>query len=190
MPMESNLSDSTSKPEASTTKPPSNALNSMAPEEAFALFQENPVGFIETVLGQASRVHLTLMQEQVELQNALYLARRSVPDFAEMEPYILKELEQILQSDEDGVLDPWPDMLERAVKAFQAKLSTVSKQRNLSGSDSNVKSNPFFSEGGGTRKPAELAPKFTRKQIASMSLSEFIENEEAINKALREKKIK
>jgi hypothetical protein len=173
----------TSTPQASELK----RLMALTPEEAGKELMADPIGMMTTLISELANDHLMLLAQQLELQAALEVARRSQPDFAQFEPMILQELSALIANDEDGVLDPWPSLIERATAKFASKLEGVLKQH------------PELAQAGADKRPhmegAEAKPngtgkqRYSRQAIESMSLEEFLNNEEAINNALRHNRI-
>jgi hypothetical protein len=171
-------------------------------EMARKSLQDNPVAFIQTIISQMAQGHLDTMREQIELQSAIQFARRYTPDFLRFEPFILQEVAQLISQDEDGVLDPWPDLLERGKEKFKERLKILAAQDPAQAKAllSQVNNEPsttsneaaaklLYQEKAGNRLPTPLDSQFSRKAIEKMSLSEFLNQEEAINKAVRNKKI-
>lgn len=185
---------SSSAPSSSLSEAVS-APSTLSKEEALAAFKANPVGFIELVLAHSAQQHLDTLKEQIELQSALQMARLQDDEFAKFEPFILNAVAQLIKEDADGILAPWPQLLAQAKARFQSQFKALLQQKpqllDL------LKANPDqvqtlvapYLEGTGGKKTAALAPKFSRKQIAAMSLEEFAANEEAINQAMKEKRI-
>lgn len=171
----------------------------MSPQEALRQFEQNPIGFIQGVIDQVAGQHLDTMREQIELQSALFFARKHDADFQRFEPYILQELARLIQNDEDGILDPWPDLIERAKDQFRQKFVQLAQSNPHQLQELlQVGKSPA---GGGTtgtayqekatnRRSVVEPGSFSRKAIASMSMDEFLEQEEAINQALRDQRIR
>lgn len=176
-------------PEAKPTTPPSELkrLMGLSAEDAGKELMADPIGMITTIVSELANDHLMLAAQQLELQAALEVARRSQPDFAQFEPMILQEMSALIANDEDGVLDPWPSLIERATARFASKLEGV------------LKKHPELAQAGAGSRPymegAEAKPhgggnkRYSRQAIESMSLEEFLNNEEAINTALRHNRI-
>ena len=157
----------------------------MSPKEAKQAFDADPVGFIETVVHQSADKHLDLFKEQAELLSALQFARLSNPDFKQFEPFILKEIAYLIETDEDGILDPWDSLLERGFAQFKERFTQLIKQQ----AQLKQEQASAIMEKPGQRSPVKAKPKFSRKQIANMSLGEFLANESAIDQAMQQQRI-
>jgi hypothetical protein len=171
--------------------------DSISAEEALQLFNNDPIGFINEVVSGLIDYHSGSLSEQMALQNALMVAQKTIPEFRQFEPYILKELADLIASDSDGILEPWPIMIEKAVAAFKERFAQMAKDdqaltQELMGKLAHQSSSaqPISLEASGTRTPVEVKPHFTRKDISSMSMEEFLTNESAINQALKERRVK
>jgi len=162
-------------------------LMNLPPAEAGQALMADPIGVITSIIGELANDHLMLAAQQLELQAALEVARRSQPDFNRFEPMILQEMSSLIANDEDGVLDPWPELIQRASERFASKLQAMLKQHPELAQATNT---PIpYMEGADPRPMAAAKPNYTRKAIESMSLEEFLTNEEAINNALRNNRI-
>jgi hypothetical protein len=181
-----------------TTTPPPSSNDTAAPAplpwhqqpatQAAQAFMADPVATLTQFLTDWKETQLTHYAEQMQLMAALEVARRSLPDFKQFEPMILQELSQLIASDDDGVLDPWPTLLQRATDQFSKKLDDVLKQHtNLAGNPTTA--TPPTLETTHASKPQRVTPTYTRQAINAMSLDEFLSNEEAINNALRHNRI-
>ena len=172
----------------------SDQVNALSPEAALQKLQENPVLFIEEMIEKSAGQHLDLMREQLELQSALHFAKRYLPDFQRFEPFILQELAQMIQDDEDGVLEPWPDLLEQAMERFRERFLKLIKEDpdrvNTLLSPESEGIEPVHKERAHNRKVNKAKPSYTRKQIESMSLEDFLTHEATINQALKDQRIK
>jgi hypothetical protein len=184
--------------ELENTQKNTEATNSISVEEALALFSKDPIGFINEVVSGLIDYHSGSLTEQMALQNALLIAQKTIPEFKQFEPYILKELADLITNDEDGVLDPWPVMIDRAVTAFKKRFSQMVEQDpgltaqwlNQENSIENRSAKPTGIEPNGARTQPAVQPQFTRKAISQMSMEEFLANESAINQALKERRVK
>jgi hypothetical protein len=164
------------------------------PTESLKQFQTDPVGFIQAVVEKTGAQHLDLIREQMEMQSAIHFARRYQKDFEKFEPFILQEVAQMIQSDADGILDPWPDLIEQATQRFRTRFVDMLKNNpeemkqllKLEGDPTPT----VYKEKAGKQRSPEVKPSYTRQQIASMSLSDFMSQEASINQALQEKRIK
>ncbi len=158
-----------------------------------ALFTD-PVGFVQSIVDSSAQTHLADLKDEAELNGALRAARRAHPEFARFESFILQEVVELLKTDSDGIIDPWQDLLEKGFNKFQEKFKETVKNNpelleNAVGSQPIDSSNAFI-EGSSARVGADPLPSFTREQIAKMSSDEFLANEEAIEKALKLKRIR
>lgn len=177
------------QPKPELDKPPAPPT----PAEAMKQFEKDPVGFIQGIIEASAGQHLDLMREQLELQSALHFARRYQPDFQRFEPFILQELAQLIQQDEDGILDPWPDLLDRAMERFRERFLALLKKdpekvKELLAPEASFDTKAH-KEKASNKKTKTNAPNYTRKQIESMTLEDFIAQEATINQALKDQRI-
>lgn len=162
----------------------SSALSS---QEDLAQFVQDPAGFVRQLVEEEAVKHLARLKEEAELRGALNVFRRNHPEFARFEPLIMQEVVALIQNDPDGHIDPWDTLLEKAMKNFKQKFQEMLKDGSLKPDIENQQ--PPFVEGSGNRIPQELPPRFSREQIANMSMSEYLKNEAAIDAALRNQRI-
>jgi hypothetical protein len=165
-------------------------LTQLEPEAARDALMADPVGFVRAIVDAAAKVHLTDLKEQAELRGALLAFRRANPEFAKFEAYVLPLVAELIQTDPDGVIDPWQTLLEKAFSQFKARFSeTLKNTPELLASQAKSVRPDSLLEGNANRIQPEAQPNFTREQIARMSLDEFIRNEKAINQALKQGRI-
>ncbi len=155
----------------------------------------DPVGFVQRIVESSAQNHLANLKDEAELNGAIRSARKAHPEFERFESFILQEVAELIKTDEDGVIEPWHDLLEKGFNQFQSKFQEMVKQRpellKAGANDSTAGKNAkAFVEGGTTRTSPEPLPSFTREQIANMSINEFLANEQAIEKALKLKRIR
>lgn len=94
----------------------------LSPEQALALFGEDPVEFVATVAEFASRQNLTRIRDEAELKASLSTARQKMADFSSIEGSIMAEVDHLIATDKDGIIDPWPVLFEKAYNNVQAAL--------------------------------------------------------------------
>lgn len=163
-------------------------LNSLPPNQALALFQQNPVGFIQRIVGDAAQYHLAMLKEQAELDGAVQAFQKTHPDFQRFQQFILQEAADLLQNYDSVATGSWPQILEKAMENFKQKF-TQSIQDNQS-SGAGASQNPPYMEGSANRSTMEMPASFTREQIGKMSMQDFLKNEAAINDALKNNRIR
>jgi len=73
-------------------------LSSLPPSQAFAIFQKNPVGFIQKIVGDAAQYHLAMLKEQAELDGAINAFQKTHPEFQRFQQFILQEAADLLQN--------------------------------------------------------------------------------------------
>ncbi|MEB3246171.1 MAG: hypothetical protein VKJ06_09345 [Vampirovibrionales bacterium] len=163
-----------------------NTENTKALLEAF---YANPVGFIKGIIADEAETHLAKvgkdMQESAQLEQAILMLRKHEPDFEKLEPYVLQEAARLIETDEDGVIDPWPVLLDKALASVKKNLKEmIAKEITPEGAQASVPKLPKQMAPAGPRDASSRAQHFTRQQIAQMSLAEFMRHEPAINAAL------
>lgn len=194
-------SESTTAPPSTGSEPPAGSMSKeLSPQQAREAFEQDPVGFVTRIVDQLATLHLQNLKEQVELQAALQALRQSQPEFRQFEPFILQELAHLIQSDEDGILDPWPQLLNRATTRFRERFQQLAKQQpelikpllNAAAATQDTPPSAVYPylEQPGNRQPLPADPSFSRQQIKRMSLDEFLAQEDAINQAMRQNRIK
>lgn len=165
-------------------------LEALAPAEALAALQADPVRFVQRVVSDATGKHLALMKEEAEMQGALNVFLKANPDAGRFLPFILQEVRTLIANDDDGAIDPWETLLNKGLAQFREKFKeTLKKQPELL-EQAAAQSELPYQEGKANRVPQPLPPSFTRDQIANMSLEAFLENESAINEALKSNRIR
>ena len=158
--------------------------NSQALREAF---DADPVGFIKDIIAQEAEGHLAklteTLAESAQIQQTVLALRKHNPEFAQFEPYILQEVAHLIQNDPDGILDPWPVLFDKAMAAFKANFQKIMANQVPEG----AKNEPSKAqmEPAGNRDGSNKPQRFTRNQIAQMSLDEYLRNESAIGEALK-----
>jgi hypothetical protein len=156
-------------------------------QDLLSQFVQSPVDFIRQIIAEEAGKHLANLKEEAELRGALNAFRKSNPDFVRFEPLILQEVGRLIQNDPDGDIDPWEKLLEKASenfkKKFQAMLEEGSLKPLLKGQQ------PPFIESSNNRIVQEHPPRFSRTQIANMSMGEYLKNEAAIDDALKSQRI-
>ncbi|MCE3235974.1 MAG: hypothetical protein K0Q50_2154 [Vampirovibrio sp.] len=179
-------------PTAASTPTPapslsSNNLDSLPPEQAVALFAQNPVAFVREIVNQAAQLHLADLKDEAELRGAITAFRRTHPEFDRFQPFIMQEVASLIQDDPDGVIDPWNTLLEKGLQRFQQKFKeTVYGPPAIA----EAGASPPYMETAANRQNPDEPPVFTREQIARMSMPEFLKQEAAINEAMKEKRIR
>ena len=179
-----------SQPPAQAPNPQAEqALQQQAHETILNDFLSDPIGFIQDVVNQSAEQHLANLKDEAELKGAMRVIRRDEPDFERFQPFILQEVAKLIENDPDGVLDPWDDLLRKGLKNFKEKFKkTLAENPELLLKQQQEAQKPLM-EGATPRKPRPRLPSFTREEIAQMSVQEFIQNEQAIEQALRMKRI-
>lgn len=163
-------------------------LNQLPPAQALALFTQDPVGFIQQIVGEAATQHLADLKEQAELNGAMSAFRKLHPDFQRFEPFIVQEAAELLQHDDSLGTEPWSKILEKAMENFKQKFSQSIQESQMT--DKLPAQTPPYVEGGTNRVMPEAPANFTREQIGRMSMKDFLKNEAAINEALKNNRIK
>ncbi len=179
-------------PPQSPANPTPPTIESLPPNQALELFVSDPFSFVRQIVDDAAKVHLSDLKEEAELKSALSSFRKKSPEFARFEPFILQEVVTLLRDDPDGGTDQWETLLEKGLaifsQKFQAtlkeKMDTVDSEKNTS----NPNQSPYM-EAATPRQTSSEPPRFSRQQIAQMSLPEFLKNEAAINEALKNKRV-
>lgn len=160
-------------------------------EDVFKRMVEDPEGYLSELMGRVLQHEVQLMREEMELQSALRFARQKHPEFKSFENYILQELMSLLDSDPAVEKLSWEDMIDKAFNRLQEKFKTaVQKNPEQFTVDSVDEVKKAFMEGGTSRKPLPKPASFNRKEIANMSLEDFIRQEAAIDEALRSNRIR
>ena len=174
-----------------SVKPDSETLKQLPPDIALQQLHQDPVKFVQQVVNAAAIDHLQRLKEEAELQGALNAFRRVHPDAQRFEPFILQEVARLLQSDSGYAAMPWDALLEKGLAVFREKFkATLTANPDMKNQANNGNKNGAQMEGVGNRKLPSAAPAFTRNQIANMSLPEFIAQEQAINDALKNNRIR
>lgn len=178
-----------------TDDPAPQTLDGLSPAQALDLLVKNPVEFVRNIVNDAARMHLADLKEEAELRGAIHAFRKNYPEFDRFEPFILQEVARLIREDADGVHDPWPALLEKAMQHFRGKLSDTLKSAQKEDGDSDSASGPSPAdppriETAANRTPSQPMPSFTREQISRMSLEDFLKYEDAINTALQARRIR
>lgn len=170
----------------------SNNENSMSVEDICKRLIENPEAFLKEIVGQVMQNELYLLREEMELKSALKHARHQYPEFKTFENYILQELMGVVDEEPEIVKLSWDEILSKGLERVQARLKSAVQNLpeaiEVSGNAEEIKKAHI--EGNTPRKHQPLMPNFSRSEIAKMSLSDFIKNEEAINEALKNNRIR
>ncbi|WP_303673479.1 hypothetical protein [Vampirovibrio chlorellavorus] len=170
--------------------PPS--IESLPPNQALELFVSDPFSFVRQIVDDAAKTHLADLKEEAELKSALNSFRKKSPEFARFEPFILQEVVTLLRDDPDGGTDQWETLLEKGLAIFSQKFqATLKEKMDTVDSEKNSgipKQNPYMEAATQRQTPSE-PPRFSRQQIAQMSLPEFLKNEAAINEALKNNRV-
>ena len=179
-------------PKAVNEQPQTSDASALSPEDALAALNGNPVGFIRDVVDKAALEHLQRLKEEAELEGALRTFRKAHPDARQFEPFIMQEVADLIQNDDDGVIDPWHKLLEKGLEVFKKKFKATLKNDPglLEKQADETPETVMQMEGRNNRTLPKATASFTRDQIAKMSLSEFVAQEEAINEALKSKRIR
>ncbi|WMU93398.1 hypothetical protein EMOOHJMP_00205 [Microcystis phage MaAM05] len=181
---------------AEAPQPPANqappSIESLPPNQALELFVSDPFSFVQQIVEDAAKSHLADLKEEAELKSALNGFRKKSPEFARFEPFILQEVVTLLREDPDGGTDQWETLLEKGLAIFSQKFQDTLKEKlNASDSEkntSNPNQTPYME--AATRRQTPTEPlRFSRQQIAQMSLPEFLKHEAAINEALKNNRV-
>ena len=178
-------------PPAETQAP--QTIDALPPEQALTVFVQNPVGFIRDIVEQAASMHLTNLKEEAELRGALNAIRKSHPQYAQFEEFILQETGKVIQEDPETAIKPWHDLLEAGLERFKKNFKELIKAEagKATSEAGSIPNAPVpYMEGASVRELPTEVPSFTREQIAKMSLDEFLAKEPAINQALQNNRIK
>lgn len=179
---------SPSPPEA-IPQPPT--LESLPPTQALELFINDPFEFVRQIVENAAKTHLSDLKEEAELKSALNTARKNSPEFQRFEPFILQEVVTLLKNDPDSSSASWENLLEKATAIFGQKFEATLQEKTDTENAQNTKQNELpYMETSANRIANMEPPSFTRKQIASMSLPEFLKQEAAINQAIQNNRIR
>jgi hypothetical protein len=162
-------------------------LSALPAAQSLKALMQNPVGFVQQIVAQTTESALADLKDQAELRGALNMFRKAHPEFSRFESFILQEVVSLIETDPDGVIDPWDKLLEKAMKNFQRKFQETVNQEAIK---RDSLSEPPFMEGSANRVIPEPQPAFSRDQIARMSLDEFLKNEAFINEALKNNRIR
>lgn len=168
------------------------SLSSLSAAEVESLlndFYTDPIGFIEMVVDASAEKHLVDLRDEVELRAALNTFWKKHADAKQFEPYVMQALAHVIQTDEDGVLGEWDELMEKALLLFQSQFGELVKNHPEL---KPLKPNASLAamEKGQPRNMPTAKPRFTRQQIAKMTPEEFAKNESAIEEAMRMGRIK
>lgn len=170
---------------------PSDSGEPPSMEEIFQHLMDDPEGYLRELMNNVAQKELQLLREELELKSALQLAQQKYPEFKSFQQHILQELMGLVDEDPDAVSLPWPDLLDRGYERLQARFQEA--MQNLPEQLAQATAEDVgkaFVEGNAPRRPQPLVPSYTRQDIARMSLQEFLENEAAINEALKNNRIR
>jgi hypothetical protein len=147
---------------------------------------------VDTTFTDEMSLQLSTLKDEAELRGALRVFRKEYPDAIAFEPFILKEVANIIENDDDGILAPWDELLAMAYKSFQGKFKDAIKNETIAKPmvPSDKASMPPHIEGSTQRSMPETLPSFTRKQISRMTPAEFAKHEAAIESAMKHGRIK
>lgn len=166
-------------------------LDELSAEDALSHFHGNPVAFVRKVVDVAALDHLQRLKEESELRGALTSFRNAHPDSLRFEPFILQEVAELIQNDASVSSASWSTLLEKGLARFREKFKAALKDNpDLTGQEQPNDGSIGQMENAGNRKLPKATPAYTRKQIGNMSLPEFIAQEEAINEALKNNRIR
>lgn len=169
--------------------PQHGAQGGLPQEEALAALSADPYGFVQNIVQVTAVQHLQNMKEQAELMGALSAFRKQNPEARQFEPFILQEVAELIQNDDDGHIEPWNTLLEKGLAAFRKKFKGALKQ-NPELLAQQAAQTGMQLEGPTNRNLPQATPAFTRDQIAKMSLAEFVANESQINEAMKHNRIR
>lgn len=184
---------------SSTGKPQQpQGLQALSPETIQQRLSADPISLMREVVAEEAEKHLIEMKEMAELQGALRNARKIHPEFRQFEPFILREVAELIANDPDGVIDPWNELLEKGFYRFQEKFQQavmdnpelVQSLHSASSALPAAGAEARQLEPAGSRQATAQPPRFSREEIARMSLQEFEAQEAAINEALRQNRIR
>lgn len=153
-------------------------------EEMMLEFQADPIGFIESVVDASAEKHLSTLRDETELRAALRAFWKKHETSREFEPYVMQALEHVIKTDDDGILGPWDELLEKALQVFQSQFKSMVKN-HPSLKHQQLPQQSAHVETSQRRAMPKGAPSFTRKQIANMSSADFAKHESAIEEAMR-----
>jgi hypothetical protein len=174
---------------ASNQSPPP-SLETLPPAQALELFITDPFAFVRQIVEDAAKTHLSDLKEEAELKNALSAFRKKSSEFQRFEPFILQEVVTLLKEDPEGSTASWETLLEKATVIFGQKFeATLQAKMENEDAQTNKAIAPPHMEAAANRAPITEPPSFTRKQIANMSLPEFLKKEAAINEAIQNNRI-
>jgi hypothetical protein len=173
---------------------PVSAPEPMSRDQAVDALLNDPVSFVRDIVAQSAQQHLGdirqslgNMREETELRAALNAFRKADPGFEQFQPFIMQELMTLIHNDPDGVHAPWDQLLEKAVANFRQKFQGKIEDELLR---QQAGAPPPYIEGSANRTPSPEPPSFSRKQIAKMSMDDFLKNEAAINAAMTSQRIR
>lgn len=164
-----------------------NSPASQDPNEAlWQSFMADPEGYLKSAITSVIQQEITLLREEMQLKNALAVARQRYPELAKLENYLMQEIIALLESDPNGEAQSWDDLVEKSVAQLGGKFKAVA------GQPPTTTPSPFnaLMESASVRQAEPEAPEFSREQLAKMSLPEFLQHEAAINEAMRQKRIR
>lgn len=172
-------------------QPPPPSLETLPPAQALELFITDPFAFVRQIVDDAAKMHLSDLKEEAELKNALNAFRKKSSEFQRFEPFILQEVVTLLKEDPEGSSASWETLLEKATVIFGQKFEATLQAKLENGNENPGKLvEPPYIESAANRAPIAEPASFTRKQIANMSLPEFLKKEAAINEAIQNNRIR
>jgi hypothetical protein len=161
-------------------------------EEIFQRLVEDPDGYFRELISNVAMQEMQLLREEMELKNAMQVAKQKYPEFQDFQEHILQEVMGFINADEDVSKLSWNDLLDKGFSQFQSKFKSAAEKGPGTlakvATAGDVKG--AYMEGQVARKPQPLAPSFTREEIGRMSLEEFLQNETAINKAMQNNRVR
>lgn len=174
------------------SEPQAASIETLAPAQALELFVADPFAFVRQIVEDAAKSHLADLKEEAELKSALNAFRKKSAEFQRFEPFILQEVVTLLREDPDGGSASWEQLIEKGLDLFRQKFEATLQAKLAEGNLlESAKANPSpYMETAANRAIPTEPPNFTRKQIAGMSLPEFLKNEEAINEAMKNNRVR
>lgn len=163
------------------------ARPALDPNEAiWQSFMSDPEGYLKSAITSVIQQEMVLLREEMQLKNALAMARQRYPELAKLENYLMQEIIAILESNPDSEAQSWDDLVEKSLTQLGGKFKAVAGQAAVN------PTNPVntLMETAGVRQPQAVVPEFSREQLAKMTLQEFLQNETAINEAMRQNRIR
>jgi len=169
-----------------------NEAEKQARLESEALFRQDPVGFIRQEIQRAVQGELLHANEDGQARMAIDAFLRANPEAAPFMGYVLNEVSEIIQNDDDGVLAPWPELLQQGLQQFSGKIDAQMKgtQGGAVAPPVVMPQSPVVEQGKNSGTGAMAPQAFSRADIAKMSVDDYIKNEDAIRAAMKAGKIR